>query len=94
MRVVDTLKFLRTFKVLKEEAGKDFIDFYDRRGRTRIRVDLAKGTLCKIEGTESEPEIPLKLVSTMRMDIYRRRLHIFNLKGKDQYIIDFSKTYR
>lgn len=90
MRLDATLRFLRTFKPLKEEAEKGFIDFYDKRGKTRVRINLINETICQVDDSKVCVEIPLKEISTMRMDIYRRQLHILDLKGKNTQVIDFS----
>ena len=90
MRLDATLRFLRTFKPLKEESGKGYIDFYDRRSLARIRINLTNETIGQVEDSAVKIEIPLREVSTMRMDIYRRQLHVLDLKGKNAQILDFS----
>lgn len=90
MRLDATLRFLRTFKPLKEESGKGYIDFYDRRSLARIRINLTNETIGQVEDSAVKIEIPLREVSTMRMDIYRRQLHVLDLKGKNTQILDFS----
>ena len=89
MRVQQVLGFLRTFKPLKEEKTKEYCDFFEKRGRVKIRVNLDKSTIEEIRNSVSVKEIPLEEISTMRMDIYKRQLHILDRKGKSMYIINF-----
>lgn len=90
MRLEATLRFLRTFKPLKEETGRGYVDFYDKRSLARIRINLNNKTIGLVEDSAVKLEIPLREVSTMGMDIYRRQLLILDLKGKNTQIIDFS----
>lgn len=92
MRTEFTVNFLRTFKALKEESGKgEFIDFYDKTGKNRIRIDCRNNLIKDIEDDTVLFVRPLEEVSTMRMDIFRRQLHILDLKGTEVYTIKMKR---
>ena len=87
MRFDFTKRFLDSFKEIKStEEGETTEYYFKRKDLNRIR--LTKERIEYARKTPEDPDVswvdsfPLAEISTMRMDIARKQLTLFDLSGK------------